>query len=342
MFGLSPDLVLLLVRGAKTRVGRDFLAELGLGQGASSGRVDAEHLFTIWKALERRSGDANLGLHLGEIKGTLPASNVLFASMLASPTVGSALERLCRYHAVVADLVQPMLTVTGKTAVLTWESPSVLHRQQAECIVSMAVSILRQLTEHSQEISATFVHSRPADLREHTRILGRNLEFGAPRLALFLPIELLTMPVAPHSGELLGVLDSHAEQLLIRARRRESMESKVTRLLNLTIGDGQPKLASVARSMGMSGRALQSKLRGDKTSFQQILDKVRLEKASRLLAKSELQVSEIAFLVGYSDQSAFNHAFKRWTGHTPQSMRRSAKTNAIQSATRTRAPGGNG
>ena len=342
MFTLSRDLVLLLVRGAKARVGHDLLAELGLGQGASSGWVDAEHLFTIWKALERRSGDANLGLHLGEIKGTLPASNVLFASMLASPTVGSALERLCRYHAIVADLVQPMLTVTGGTAVLTWKGPSVLHRQQAECIVSLAVSILRQLSERPQEICVAFAHPRPVDLREHVRILGRNLEFDAPRLALFFPVELLATAVAPHSGELLGVLDSHAEQLLTRARQGENMESKVARLLNLAIGDGQPKLASVAHSMGMSGRALQSKLRDDKTSFQQVLDKVRLEKASRLLTKGELQVSEVAFLMGYSDQSAFNHAFKRWTGHSPQSFRRSAQANAIQPATRSSAPGGNG
>lgn len=196
MFALSRDLVLLLVRGAKARVGHDLLAELGLGQGADSGWIDAEHLFAIWKALERRLGDANLGLHLGEIKGTLPASNVLFASMLASPTVGSALERLCRYHAVLADLVQPMLTVTGGTAVLTWQGPNLLHRQQAECIVSLSVSILRQFTERSPEISVAFAHSRPADLREHVRILGRNLEFNAPRLALFFPVELLAMSVA--------------------------------------------------------------------------------------------------------------------------------------------------
>lgn len=339
MLGLSPDLVFLLVRGAKARVGHDFLAELGLGQSDSTWRVDAKHLFTIWKALERRLGDANLGLHLGEIKGTLPASNVLFASMLASPTVGSALERLCRYHAVVADLVQPKLTITGETAVLTWVSPSVLHRQQAECIVSLAVSILRQLVEHSLDIRATFIHSRPADLREHIRILGRNLEFGAPQLALFFPIELLAIPVAPHSGELLGVLDSHAEQLLTRERQGESMESKVARLLNLSLGDGQTKLASVAHKMGMSGRVLQSKLRDNNTSFQQILDRVRMEKATRLLAKGELQVSEIAFLVGYSGQSAFNHAFRRWTGQTPQSMRRSTKTSGLQSATRARVQG---
>jgi AraC-like DNA-binding protein len=86
--------------------------------------------------------------------------------------------------------------------------------------------------------------------------------------------------------------------------------------------------------MGMSGRALQSKLRDDKTSFQQVLDTVRLEKASRLLTKGELQISEVAFLMGYSDQSAFNHAFKRWTGHSPQSFRRRTQANAIQSATR--------
>lgn len=327
MVGLSRDLLLLLVRGAKTRIEPDLLAELGLGHDAGSGWVDAEHLFTIWKALDNRSRDADLGLHLGEIKGPLAASNALFASMLASPTVGSALERLCRYHAVVADLVRPRLTVTSKTAALTWVGPNALHRQQAECIVSLAVSILRQLAERSPEILVTFAHPRPADLREHVRILGRNLEFDAPRLTLSFPREVLAIPVAPHSSELLGVLDSHAEQLLTRARKGESTESKVARLLGAAVGDGQPRLASVARSMGMSGRALQVELRLGKTSFQKVLDKVRLEKASRLLAKETLQIAEVAFLVGYADQSAFNHAFKRWTGHSPQSFRRNRDRN---------------
>ena len=325
MFSLSHDLVLLLVRGAKARVGHDLVVELGLGQGVDSGWIDAKQLFSIWKALEQRSGDVNLGLHLGEIKGTLPASNVLFAAMLASPTVGSALQRLCRYHAVVADLVQPMFAATGETAVLTWQGSSVLHRQQAECIASLTVSILRQLAERPLDLRVTFAHPRPIDVREQLRIFGRNLEFGAPELAIFFPSELLTVPVAPHSRELLGVLDGHAEQLLTRVRTGENMESKVARLLVLAIGDGQPKLVNIARKMGMSGRLIQSKLRGEGTSFQQVLDKVRMEKASRLLAESALQIAEVAFLIGYSDQSAFNHAFKRWTGYSPQSFRRNAQ-----------------
>lgn len=281
MFRLSHDLVLLLVRGAKARVGQDLVAALELGESKNSGWVDAKRLFSIWKALEKRSGDVNLGLHLGEIKGALPASNVLFSAMLASPNVGSALHRLCRYHAVVADLVQPVLTVAGETAVLTWQSPPVLHRQQAECIVSLAVSILRQLADRPLDLRVTFAHPRPIDVREHTRILGRNLEFGAPELAIFFPAELLTVPVAPLSSELLGVLDGYAEQLLTRVRTSESLESKLARLLGLAIGDGQPGLVSIARRMGMSGRVLQSKLRAEGTSFQQVLDKVRMEKASR-------------------------------------------------------------
>jgi len=59
---------------------------------------------------------------------------------------------------------------------------------------------------------------------------------------------------------------------------------------------------------------------------------VRLEKASRLLTKDELQISEVAFLMGYSDQSAFNHAFKRWTGHSPRSFRQREQTPRVHPA----------
>lgn len=333
MFTLSRDLLLLLVRGAKTPAGHDLVMELGSGQSAHSGWVNSEQLFAVWKTLEQRSGDANLGLHLGELKGALPVSNVVFAAMLASPTVGSALERLCRYHAVVADLVQPVLTVAGKVAALTWRGPSVLHRQQAECIVSLAASILRQFAAHPLALRVTLTHPRPSDVREHLRILGHNLEFGAAQLAIFFPSELLALPVAPHSAELLGVLDAHAEQLLTRGRQAQSLATQVARQMSLAMLDGQPTLARIARSMGMGSRALQSKLRDEQTGFQKIGDQVRLDKAARLLAAGELQISEIAFLLGYSDQSAFNHAFKRWTGCSPQSFRATAQGAVVRAAT---------
>jgi AraC-like DNA-binding protein len=71
----------------------------------------------------------------------------------------------------------------------------------------------------------------------------------------------------------------------------------------------------------MSGRSLQRRLHGEATSFAAVLDEVRRVRAFERLADPALSVAEVAFLLGYAEPAAFNHAFKRWTSQTPQQWR---------------------
>jgi AraC-like DNA-binding protein len=93
----------------------------------------------------------------------------------------------------------------------------------------------------------------------------------------------------------------------------------VIRLIGSLLVRGEKNsIEIIASSLGMSPRNLQFKLKEEKTTYQNLLGAVRKEIALSYLREKEATICDIAFLLGFSEQSAFNHAFKRWTGFTPR------------------------
>jgi AraC-like DNA-binding protein len=71
----------------------------------------------------------------------------------------------------------------------------------------------------------------------------------------------------------------------------------------------------------MSVRTLHRQLAAERTTFRAVLDQLRHERASTYLIARDLAIGEVAFVLGFSDLSAFHRAFKRWTGTTPAEFR---------------------
>ncbi len=100
--------------------------------------------------------------------------------------------------------------------------------------------------------------------------------------------------------------------------------AKVIDLLRASALDGPPTLEAAARGLALSKRTLQARLKEEGTTFKALLDQVRTGLAKSYLRSSEFELIEIAFLLGYADQSAFQRAFKRCTGASPRAFRRQA------------------
>lgn len=324
---LSSDLVQLLLR-AMTTGGEGLtrlLEQAGIDPGLldiSQQRIPAEQFHVFWMELERTSGDPNLGLRLGSLEHGLPAGHVLFSVMLNSPTVGEALQRYCRYHGLMADIVEPRLAVSQDGAVLGLGYAVELHRQHVELIFSLVVSVLRQLASGRFQGRITFRHPRPTDTSEHERLLGPDVDFARPEDQIILPRSFLDRPIPRADGELLPILEQYARRALERLDPGKTWTSEVARLLNRSLCEGKPGLDQVSRRLGMSRRSLQARLASEGTSYQDVLDGVRKEMACFYLRQSEMSLTEVAFLLGYSDQSAFTHSFRKWTGDSPGSYRK--------------------
>jgi AraC-like DNA-binding protein len=119
----------------------------------------------------------------------------------------------------------------------------------------------------------------------------------------------------------IGVLERHAKEIIACLAAGDNVIIETRRVIMSRIAQGETEIQSVARCLATSARTLQRRLSAAGTSYQELLDSTRCEAASRYLQDRRLSISEVAYLLGYSEPSAFHRAFKRWNGLTPQEFR---------------------
>jgi AraC-like DNA-binding protein len=252
----------------------------------------------------------------------MPGQEYQWNSPTNCPTVESAIQKVARYHGLLADFIELRLTQQSDYAYLSWEPVQgdvALDRQHSESIAVMLASLFRGLTEDGIHlIEVRFDHPRPDDPAEHRRVLRCPVVFGWPRNELVIRRQDLSLPIFLANPELLDVLERYAQNLLERLHRPDTWAGRATRSLGKILARGEkPSIDAVAFDLALSTRHLQSQLKAEGTAYRQLLDQVRKELAMDYLKRAEMSMCDIAFLLGFSEQSAFTHAFRRWTGSSP-------------------------
>lgn len=284
-------------------------------------RLPRSTLFALWAAFASETGDDALGIHLGESTQTGDYA-VLDYAMRNSPTLGDAYRQAARYSHVLHDGVDIVVVIDGATARLRYQEPAGSPRQLAEWAVTLWLVVGRQITgTHWRPTQVSFQHSEPEDTTEHRRLFDAPLTFKAPCNELAFDAALLEKPVVAADPALFEVLSAFADQLLKKVPRAESVVDRARQVVAELLRSGDATLDTVAKRLGMARRTLQRKLKAESYSFQALLDEVRCALAKRYLEDRTIAVEETAFLVGFSEPSAFNRAFKRWTGATPSDFR---------------------
>jgi AraC-like DNA-binding protein len=163
-----------------------------------------------------------------------------------------------------------------------------------------------------------FAAALPADTAEHERVFGCPLRFAAERNALLIDRrDWHRAPARPANDSLFEVLEQHAALLLAGLPPASPLLAELREAVTAELRDGGATLARVGKRLGMSGRTLQRRLDEQQLDFRAVVDEVAAELAKAYLRDQALGLAEIAFLLGFADQSAFTRAFKRWTGVTP-------------------------
>lgn len=308
----------------------EALAEAGLDSALlvkREQRIPFEQYLKIWKSVAEMSGDIDFGLHFGEAASRFPSGHLLNAVMMNSPSVKEALERFFRFHGLMSDAVLPRIQLVEDDAIVTIEQaePEVrLGRQYNEANLCTILSFIRKLSEFTvKPIEVWFTHSMPSNVAEHKRIFGCPLAFEQAENRLLLSREVLSRQLRHADPELLEMVARVAGARLEKISTSAGWMHKVEKaILSALLDGGKLQADTIAGNLAVSRRLLQRKLQEEGITFQQVLDKVRKEVALDYLEHREASLAEIAFLLGFSEQSAFNHAFKRWTGSTPGEYRK--------------------
>ena len=168
-----------------------------------------------------------------------------------------------------------------------------------------------------------FCFPEPADTSEHRRVFRAPLRFNHERSELVWPRNVLDLPMLAADSLLQPIVEGQVRAQLQNLTSAESAVDAVRGVLAQELCDGQPTLQRVASRLHMSVRTLHRRLDDESASFRGVLAGARRELAERHLRDSRLAVGEIAFLLGFSEPSAFRRAFKRWTGQHPAAFRHS-------------------
>jgi AraC-like DNA-binding protein len=289
-------------------------------------RIPIDQVNALWKRAYELSNDPNLALHAVEV---LPfgAYRVIDFLGQTAPTVGASLAKVADYFPLINSVVRLCYDVGSRHVTYSLDAPSnpsAITRPYAE--YTLAAVFLRTRTATNRRyplVRVEFSHTRPPDIREHERIFECPVHFGAAVCQLVIAREAWDMPrVGQDDPTLFSVLETHAKMLLDRLPISTGIVGRLREAIEAELRGGSPQLESIAKRLAMSPRTLQRRLKDEGVLFNDVLDSMRFRAAKSYLAQRDIAGTEVAYLLGFVEQSSFNRAFKRWSGQTPTDYRR--------------------
>lgn len=269
------------------------------------------------------TGDADLGLKAArEIEpGDYGALEYAGAS---AATWGDAMRVIGRYMPLVNDALDYVIHIQGDRTEVQLHSRVTLPRAAVDfqSAAFYVAAMYRRPHTGADEFDVYFMHAAPESIAEYAKTFGPGrLCFGAPFNGFVLPTAVLDEPLPSADPKLHALIRRHADLVLAELPKAESLTEKVRDRLARELSGGNPGVEEIAKHLGMSSRTLGRKLEEEGTTFKELLDDLRRRMALRYVGAHDLGLSEIAFLLGFSQAPAFHRAFKRWTGRTPLEYR---------------------
>ncbi len=288
-----------------------------------------ENVGAFFEAAAEAAREPSLGLRLAAAVQTGTFGVAEYACRTSS-NVGEALRRLTRYIALLNEVVRIDISRASDASVIIEQRvpgrPLVLGRHANEFFVAFLVLSVQRLTGAPCRPKRVWIaHSVPSDRKQLAAIFGAcELRVGAEANGVALDAKTLEAPLLSADPNLHRIMESQAERALRERGQTSNERAFIRQAIRELLDGGTPSLSATARRLGMSARTLQRRLLADDTSFQAEIDSVRSHLAEVYMEDPRLSLAEIAFLLGYTDQSTFGRAYRRWTGKSPTEARRDA------------------
>jgi AraC-like DNA-binding protein len=287
------------------------------------GRVSVDEWRAFWREIVQSTDDPYVGLHLGEAipKGAL---DVVDYAASSSPTLGEALERIRRYYAIVDDVAEVQIERAEGCVIVrqrhTRVPPVSSHASEGWAALMVARGrVLAGIDWAPCEIR--FPHAAPVAITEHARIFRAPIRFDCRDTEIVIAASTYDLPVVTADPALSAMIDRYADARLAKVPSNVDLVDRVRMLIANALCGGDPSLRAISALLHVHGRTLQRRLRGAGTSHEAVLDALRREHAQQYLARADISVGEVAYLLGYSAPRAFHRAFRRWAGQTPHEYR---------------------
>jgi AraC-like DNA-binding protein len=286
-------------------------------------RVDAEKLAEvivgIWDALEDES------MRLSE--SSIPRGSFFMMGKLTihEPNLHKALQQFNRFYGMVTNAYSASLSTSDDKAILTFEltSPELDEEHLLAEIHLMSIHRYSSwlIAENITPNEVFFSYPTPPQVKEYSFLFPGKHTFDAPAMGFSFSRKYLDRDVVQNIGTMKTFMQRCPVDLFLRPITDFSLTNEVRALLLTNIQNGFPTVREAADFLHMTRRTLMRKLKDEGSTYQQIKDLLRRDRAIYFLTTQSLSVSEIAEKIGYSDPAVFARAFKSWTGLSPREYR---------------------
>ncbi len=299
-----------------TQVGQRKRDGMRLGAG-----LRFQHAWLEERALEL-TGDAALGLRLGE-RGSCQGFGIVGQLAANTRTLRDCIDVALTYYPLILDGQRPELSFERGRAILRYPGTFGTTRSLRLWIefgMARFAQFGRRFMSRETPVETWFAYSRPAYGDDYLRVFGNTVRFDMPYNAFVFPEALLDIARPDWDPALYELLKAESNRALERLSTAQVRLRVRSVLSSLRLGE-RPEMATAARALGMSERALRRRLASEDVCFRELVDEVQRNRALILAKDPSRSAEAISNALGFSEVSAFHRAFKRWTGLTPLQYR---------------------
>ena len=283
-------------------------------------RLQLSAVRKLWAQCERLTKNPCFAFEAG--MAALPANfHALGYAWLASRNVREALERLVRYHRLVSTAIDVRLETREAELELRIESAPGWPHESIDAATTAVVSMCRDITyEEFKPLWVEMSRPQPTCSKQLARFFACPVHYSAERTCIVFRRDQAEKFLPRQNPALARANDEVALRYIAQMDRHDVLSRAKLALIDM-LSNGEPTRAALAHRLHMSERTLGRRLSDRGVSFRALLDSVRKELALGYIDEPRHAVTDVAYMLGFSDQSNFARSFRRWTGHTPSQYR---------------------
>jgi len=311
----------------------DVFAELGMVKSEihsdKSDRYSVEAIAKIWRKVAELTGNASIGIVAAERHFQPAHWQALGFSLLCSSSLFEAFQRLVRYSAVLSDAAVFSVNESDASIELVIElqgAPEFVGDEASDFGFAALMKLFRMVYPQKLELQSLELMRQSADEQAYIDFFGCDVIFSSERVCFSFSPEVVHRQL-PMGNEALAKYQDRLSEDYKQRFGNNSLAVKVKNEMLRQLPGGEPTPKSIAESLHVSVRNLQRKLSNEGTSFSLLLGEIRQQLAKEYLAQVYRPCNEIAYMLGFSDQSNFTRAFRRWFNQTPTQYRESLAEN---------------
>ena len=285
--------------------------------------------YSLWRELllelDAQLRRPALGLEIAELVQPKHLGIIAYIAM-SCENLGEALQRYHDFHRLIYDGSPLQVTAQGGLLSIRWsELPQNMTAQITdETAIALMVGFLKHFMDF-KNIRLHAVHfqsAAPKHAALYAQYFGCKVRFSQPCSEVLLPVQELSAPFLQGDQTLQQLLTQQAQSLLQKLPHSTQTDQRLQQAILTGLQKNQFQIEHIAGQLNIPVRQLQRHLQQQGASYQQRMQEIRCMLAEQYLRDPHLSLQEIALLLGYSEQSAFQRAFKRWLQLTPQQWRR--------------------